>query len=313
MVRVLSCFQIEDQRRESENAKSRGGEDSALQTGCDTIVQNFFRRTRGVTKIIGQIIQKPLNAGGRFQGSEFAPLARSESKIRRPCDDRPCAIRRELQSDGMAGFESASRDSLRRLPTRRPLVVRRDVGSSVEAQSGNDRVGVTIACVNGDPFTAATLAVLAKFSRADRRFQQPGAAKCVGDRSGTIVTTIGERFMSAAKNVRLAKKLVGCPDRAFHGKRRGRRSSGLPGAKSGLASRHSGARRGKCKGVRVDGRDDCGQKNRTNNDFRTQGKHGRIFERVLCHKKARCQEKNDILTTFSGACCDTCCGTAYGL
>ena len=134
-------------------------------------MQNFFRRTRGVTKVIGQFIQKPLDSSGCFQGAEFAQLARSESKVRRSRDYRPCAIRRELQSDGMPGFESAGRDSLGRLPTRRPLVVCRDVGRSVETQSGDDCVGVTVACVNGDPFAAAALAVLAKFSRADRRFQ----------------------------------------------------------------------------------------------------------------------------------------------
>lgn len=62
----------------------------------------------------------------------------------------------------MSRFESAGRYALGHLPSWRPLVVVRYVGRGIEAQSGDDRVSVTVTRVNRDPFAAAALAVLAK-------------------------------------------------------------------------------------------------------------------------------------------------------
>ena len=67
MIGVLLSFQIEDERRESENAQRGGGEDSAFETGGRAIMQNFSGRSRGETQIIGQVVKKPLNSGRRFQ------------------------------------------------------------------------------------------------------------------------------------------------------------------------------------------------------------------------------------------------------
>lgn len=82
-----------------------------------------------------------------------------------------CAVRGELQSDRMSRFESACWYALGHLPAWRPFVVRRDVRRGVETQARDDRVSVAVARVDGDPFASAALAVLAKFSGANRRFQ----------------------------------------------------------------------------------------------------------------------------------------------
>lgn len=126
-----------------------------------------------------------------------------------------------------------------------------DVRRRVETQPSNDCVGVTVARVDGNPFAAAALAVLAKFRRADRRFQQTGAAERVRNRARTIVAPIDERFVAAAENVRLAEKLICRPDRSFNGDRRGDGSRSLPAPKFGAISRDSGAKRG--KRIRVSG------------------------------------------------------------
>src|SRR6266446_2946936 len=42
MIGVLFRFQIEDQWWESQNAKRSSAKNSAFETGCGTIVQNFF-------------------------------------------------------------------------------------------------------------------------------------------------------------------------------------------------------------------------------------------------------------------------------
>ena len=95
--------------------------------------------------------------------------------------------------------------------------MRSKVWSGVEAQPRDDGVSVAVTCVNRDPFAAAALAVIAKLSGANRRFQQARGAECVGNRSRTVVAAVDERFVPAAKNVRLSKKLVGRPNRAFYG------------------------------------------------------------------------------------------------
>jgi len=129
------------------------------------------------------------------------------------------ARRGDLQPDGMSRFESGRRNTFTRLPTGRPLVMRSQIRRRVQTQTGNDRVRVTVARVNRDPFAAATFTVIAKFRRTDRRSEQTGGTQRVGNCSRTIIAAIGERFVASAKNVGFAKQLIGRPDRAFHGER----------------------------------------------------------------------------------------------
>ena len=74
MVGVLFRFQIEDERGKTKNAKCGRRKNSAFETRRRAIMQNMFWRARGVTKIVGQLVQKPLHPGRGFQCAEFAQL-----------------------------------------------------------------------------------------------------------------------------------------------------------------------------------------------------------------------------------------------
>ena len=66
-----------------------------------------------------------------------------------------------LQPDGMPRVETTRRP-ISGLPARRPFAGVTIVRRGIESKSGNDGEGVTLACVNGDPFASAALAVAAK-------------------------------------------------------------------------------------------------------------------------------------------------------
>src|SRR6266850_1600294 len=72
MIGVLFRFQIEDQRWKTKNAKRGRRKNSAFETRRCAIMQNMFRRTRGVTEIVRQLIQKTLHPGRCFHCAEFA-------------------------------------------------------------------------------------------------------------------------------------------------------------------------------------------------------------------------------------------------
>src|SRR5437764_7726729 len=74
MVGVLFRFQIEDERRKAKNAKCGRRKNATLETRRRSIMQNMFRRARGVTKIIRQLVQKTLHPGRCFHCAEFAQL-----------------------------------------------------------------------------------------------------------------------------------------------------------------------------------------------------------------------------------------------
>jgi hypothetical protein len=74
VISVLLRFLIENKRRKAEDAKCGRRKNSAFETRCRAVMQNTFRRTRGVTKIIRQPVQEALHAGRRFQCAEFAQL-----------------------------------------------------------------------------------------------------------------------------------------------------------------------------------------------------------------------------------------------
>ena len=71
-------------------------------------------------------------------------------------------------TDRMARFETACRDTLRYLPSRLPTIMRGQIRRSIEPQPRDDGVSVTIARVNRDPFATSALPILAKFRGADR-------------------------------------------------------------------------------------------------------------------------------------------------
>src|SRR5947209_4421769 len=63
VISVLFCLEIENERRKSENAECRGGEDRALQTMRSFFAEHLSRRPRGAGEMIRHGIEKPLNAG----------------------------------------------------------------------------------------------------------------------------------------------------------------------------------------------------------------------------------------------------------
>ncbi len=66
VIRVLLRFQIEDERRKTENAKRGRGKNAAFETRCGPLLKNMFWRTRSVTKVVRQLVQQTLNAGRRL-------------------------------------------------------------------------------------------------------------------------------------------------------------------------------------------------------------------------------------------------------
>lgn len=62
MVGVLFRFQVEDERRKAENAQCGRGKNSTFETRRSPFMQNMFRRTCRVTKIVRQLIQETLYA-----------------------------------------------------------------------------------------------------------------------------------------------------------------------------------------------------------------------------------------------------------
>jgi hypothetical protein len=65
------------------------------------------------------------------------------------------------QPDGMPRVKSAGWP-INGLPARRPFAGVTIVWRGIESKSGNDGERVTLACVDGDPFARAALAVAAK-------------------------------------------------------------------------------------------------------------------------------------------------------
>src|SRR5437773_6151081 len=62
VIGVLLRLQIEDQRRKAKDAKGGRSKNSTLETRCGSFVQNMCRRTRGVTKIVRQLVEETLHA-----------------------------------------------------------------------------------------------------------------------------------------------------------------------------------------------------------------------------------------------------------
>ena len=89
----------------------------------------------------------------------------------------------------MPGVE-ATRWAVNRVPTRRPFALVVIKWRGVQAQPCNDCERVTLARVDGDPFTRTALAVAAKLRRTHRCVNQTSCGQDIGDRAGTIVTVV---------------------------------------------------------------------------------------------------------------------------
>lgn len=92
MIGVLLGFQIENQRRKTDDAQRRSAKNAALKAGGGAIMQNLSRRSRGVREIVREIVEKLLNAGGRLQSAQLAQLRRCETKTLSVYHKRSCNI-----------------------------------------------------------------------------------------------------------------------------------------------------------------------------------------------------------------------------
>src|SRR6267378_6828041 len=85
----------------------------------------------------------------------------------------------------------------------------------VETQTGDHREDVTVSRVNREPSAAAALAVTKKIARGQRLLEHAGIMKRERNCSGTIVTVIMKRSVSAAPNVGTVANRVDRPDCMF--------------------------------------------------------------------------------------------------
>src|SRR5947209_14755435 len=104
--------------------------------------------------------------------------------------------------------------------------------------------------------------------------------------------------MPPAKNVRLAEKLVGRPNGAFHCERCRVGSSSFTGAKTRSASGHGRTGARKIESVRVKRRGDRGQNERAEKDFRPQGEHGTFSSVSYAIKRRLAKKKRTLRKPF---------------
>jgi hypothetical protein len=203
MIGVLLCFQIENERRKSEDAERCRSENPAFEARCSSIAQNLLRRSRREAEIVRQIVERPLDASRRLERAQPAQLRTRESKsvtashkgssnIQAPSSRETSSLNvqinsraftdltpgaslelgiwdfcADLQPHRMPCFEAAWR-TIGGLPARRPVSGIIIVWRGIESQPGDNGKSMAVACVNGDPFATAALPVPAKFSRAHR-------------------------------------------------------------------------------------------------------------------------------------------------
>ena len=115
VISVLLRFQIENQWRKAKHAQRSRGKDSSFQARGGALAQDLFRRSRRVTEVVRNRVEKSLNAGRCFQSAQFAQLGRREPKIVarrcRSCDGRLCR--------GALRFTTRLDDALRNRPPAR--------------------------------------------------------------------------------------------------------------------------------------------------------------------------------------------------
>src|SRR5207248_1325403 len=119
----------------------------------------------------------------------------------------------------MPGIKPARR-TINGLPSRRPFAAVTVVWRCIEAQAGNHSERVTFSCVDGHTFAGTAVTVIAKLRSAHWSADQSPRAQHIRDRSGTIVAAVIKRFVAATVTIFFVAKLIGCPDRAFHGEGR---------------------------------------------------------------------------------------------
>jgi len=119
----------------------------------------------------------------------------------------------------MTCYETARR-SICGLPAWRPATGIIIVRGGIESQPGNDGKRVALTCIDGDPFASAASAIMAQVPWAHRRRDQTSCAEYIRNGSGTIVTAVIKRPMTATIAIRLPAKLICGPNCALYCHRR---------------------------------------------------------------------------------------------
>src|SRR4051812_23278984 len=89
------------------------------------------------------------------------------------------------------------------------------LAGGVEAQAGDDRVGVARVRVDRDPLAATACSPALEARRVERTAQQAAAVQRVADGTGAVVARVVERTVTAAVAVGLARDRVGRGDRVL--------------------------------------------------------------------------------------------------
>lgn len=99
----------------------------------------------------------------------------------------------------------------------RPLI------AGVEAEAADGHEDVAVVHEDGDILSGAAGSVAVKLFRSHRAADQSGFVEHMGNRAGTIVTTIIELFVSTTPFIRLALETIGGIHGLFYGAREARR------------------------------------------------------------------------------------------
>src|SRR5215813_15174417 len=92
MIGVLFRFQVEDQWWETEDAKRGRAEYPAFEAGCNSILQNSLWGARSEAQIVGQIVEKFLDADWCFQSAQLTRLRLRETEAFSASHDRSSNI-----------------------------------------------------------------------------------------------------------------------------------------------------------------------------------------------------------------------------
>src|SRR5215208_4420094 len=141
----------------------------------------------------------------RFQRLSSFPSPIAKGRLRDPA----------LQAGRMARYEASRRARLR--PPAWSVLA---LAGGVEAQAGDDRVGVARVRVDGDPLAPAARSPALEAGRVERTAEQAGAVQRVADRARAVVARVDEGAVPAAVAVGLAGDRVGRGDRLLDLRRR---------------------------------------------------------------------------------------------
>ena len=93
MIGVLLGFQIEDERWKAKHSERSRSKNSALEARRRAVAQNLLRRPSREAEIVGQLIEKALDAGRCFESAQRPQFrARKTGTRQRRCRSCSCSV-----------------------------------------------------------------------------------------------------------------------------------------------------------------------------------------------------------------------------